>query len=320
MSPLALYLHTYSLRFHLAHQPGFDVFAFIERAAAEGFGGVALSANDVNYRHLGGRDPARLGRIRQAVAAVGLRCDMDTSGTDPAHLGAMLDVARQIGAEQVRTYTRYRGAPDVLVRRTIQDLRAVAPLAERFGIRVMLENHETFTGAEIAHVLAAVDSPWIGALYDYGNSQMVMEEPLAALEAMAPWVMSAHLKDNVLLRPEDSPDGQLAVLGMPIGEGNLPILAQTRRLVEVGLDRIVFENSWGYRAPVRPERLTAATRRILGQGSFAFAEPPLRNERYLLHPERFTPAQLVAMEDEAHQRSLTWLRRAFAAAGIEIGR
>ena len=52
MSPVQLYLHTYSLRFHLAHQPGFDVFAFIERVAAEGFVGICLSANDAHQRSL----------------------------------------------------------------------------------------------------------------------------------------------------------------------------------------------------------------------------------------------------------------------------
>ena len=66
-----LYLHTYSLRFHLMHQPGFDVFAFIERAAAEGFWGVCISANDEQYRHLGSVDPGRLAAVRRHVEGHG---------------------------------------------------------------------------------------------------------------------------------------------------------------------------------------------------------------------------------------------------------
>jgi hypothetical protein len=65
MTPSILpYLHTYSLRFHLRYLPGFDVFAFLEMACQEGFGGVCLSANGPNLRHLGGDDPARLKGIR----------------------------------------------------------------------------------------------------------------------------------------------------------------------------------------------------------------------------------------------------------------
>lgn len=316
LPPLQLYLHTYSLRFHLYHKPGFDVFAFIERAAAEGFAGVCLSANDASYRHLGGKEPARLAAIHAHLQAYKLLCDMDTSGTEPDHLRTMLYVAQAIGAQQLRTYTRYSLPPAQLVAQTTQDLQAIAPLAAGLGIRVLLENHEVMTGTEIAEVLTAVDSPWIGALFDYGNSQMVMEEPMAALAAMAPFSQSAHLKDHVMLSPEQSPDGRLSVLGVPIGEGYLPIVPLTQGLLQWGCTRIAFESSWGYRAPVKPERLMAETAGLLDQGAFRFAQPPLSNERYLLYPELFAPKQLVQLEDEAHRGSLAWLKQAFAEAGI----
>jgi hypothetical protein len=153
-------------------------------------------------------------------------------------------------------------------------------------------------------------------LFDYGNSQMVMEEPMAALAAIAPFSQSAHLKDHVMLSPEQSPDGRLSVLGVPIGQGYLPIVPLTQGLLQWGCTRIAFESSWGYRAPVKPERLTAETAGLLDQGAFRFAQPPLSNERYLLYPDQFTPEQLVRLEDEAHRRSLAWLKQAFAEAGI----
>jgi sugar phosphate isomerase/epimerase len=315
---LELYLHTYSLRFHLSHQPGFDVFAFMDRAAAEGFVGVCLSANDANYRHLGGKQPARLAAIRAHLQDCQLACDMDTSGTEPAHLRTMLSVAQAIGAQQVRTYTRYTLPPALLVTQTIQDLQAIAPLAADLGIRVLLENHEVMTGTEIAQVLEVVDSPWIGALFDYGNSQMVMEEPLAALQKMAPFSCAAHLKDHVMLREDQAADGRLSVLGVPIGEGYLPIMPLTKGLLQAGCTRIAFENSWGYCASVKPERLTAENETLLGKGAFRFAQSPVDNKKYLLYPDEFTPQQLVQMEDTAHRRSLAWLKQAFADAGITL--
>ena len=51
---------------------------------------------------------------------------------------------------------------------------------------LLLENHEDFTGAELTTILDAVEHPRIGALYDYGNSMMVGEEPAAALDGSSP--------------------------------------------------------------------------------------------------------------------------------------
>jgi sugar phosphate isomerase/epimerase len=318
LPPVQLYLHTYSLRFHFYHKPGFDVFDFIKRAAAEGFVGVCLSANDASYRHLGGKEPGRQAAIRTHLEQHNLACDIDTSGTEPDHLRTMLLVAQAVGARQLRTYTRYQLPPAQLVAQTVQDLQTIAPLAADLEIRLLLENHEVMTGSEIAEVLTAVNTPWVGALFDYGNSQMVLEEPMAALAAMAPFSGSAHLKDHVMLSPAQSPDGRLSVLGVPIGEGHLPIISLTQGLLQAGCTRIAFESSWGYRAPVKPERLTAETAELLGQGAFRFAQPPLNNDRYLLHPEQFPPEQLVRLEDEAHHRSLAWLKQAFAQAGIAL--
>jgi sugar phosphate isomerase/epimerase len=228
----------------------------------------------------------------------------------------MLSVAQAIGAEQLRTYTRYNLPPAQLAAQTVQDLQTISPLAADLGIRVLLENHEVMTGTEIATVVTAVNHPHIAALFDYGNSQMVLEEPMAALAALAPFSHSAHLKDHVLLRAEDSPNGRLSVLGVPIGEGNLPIIPLTQGLLQAGCTRIAFENSWGYYAPVKEERLTAETAELLGHDTFRFAQPPVSNERYLLHPQQFTPEQLVQMEDAVHHRSLAWIKQAFVTAGI----
>ncbi|MFZ0544159.1 MAG: TIM barrel protein [Candidatus Promineifilaceae bacterium] len=318
MPAVQLYLHTYSLRFHLRHQPGFDVFAFIEQAAAEGFVGVCISANDAQYRHLGSAEPARLAAIHRHVQQHHLACDIDTSGTKPAHLRRMLNVAGAVGAQQLRTYTRYALPRAKRVAQTIRDLGAIAPLAAKLGITVLLENHEVMTGEEIAAVMTAVNHPAIGALFDYGNSQMVMEEPAAALASMVPFSRSAHLKDHVMLPADESPNGRLSVLGVPIGEGYLPIIPLTKALLDAGCSRIAFENSWGYYAPVKPERLTGDTAETLGQGAFRFAQPPVSNRRYLLYPDRFSTAELVRLEDDAHLHSLTWLKTAFAKAGIKL--
>ena len=318
---LHLYLHTFSLRFHYQYVAGFDVFRFIDRAVAEGFTGVSLNANAPGYRHLSGTDPGHFARIRDRLAADRLRCDLDTSGTQPDHLATLLDVAAAIGAAQLRTYTRHRRTREEMVERTARDLAAAAPLARDRRVRILLENHEEFTGSEIAAILERVGSEWVGALYDYGNSMMVLEDPLEALEAMAPWACSAHLKDHVMVAPEDSPDGRLSVLGVPMGQGNLPIIQITRRLLDAGLDAIAFENVWAYRAAVGASRPGGVTGEAPDQGIFARARPPFRESCCLLAPEeleRSDPERLVALEDRSMADGLAWLRRELARAGIRV--
>ena len=312
MAPPHFFLHTFSLRFHFHYQPGYDVFSFIDRALADGFTGVNISANGPAYRHLGNTSPEFFARVRERLEETGLLCDIDTSGTAPAHLATLLEVARALGARQLRTYTRHRGTPREMLERTTRDLLAAAPLAREARVRILLENHEEFTGAQVAHIVARVDHPWVGALYDYGNSMMLLEDPLEALEAMASHVRSAHLKDHVMLAPEDDLKDQLAVLGVPIGQGNLPLAETTRRLLKAGLDRILFENVWAYRAPVGAAYLKAQHRAQLGIGVFAFARPPFEPGRCLPNLEELaqsTPRRLVDLEDQAMKDGLEWVRR-----------
>src|SRR5688572_28835484 len=99
----------------------------MEIASEQGFSGVNISANGPDFRHLGGGTPDHLARVRERLIELDLKAELDTSGTDPAHLAAMLEIAASIGADQLRTYTRYAGDIDELIERTVADLSAVAP-------------------------------------------------------------------------------------------------------------------------------------------------------------------------------------------------
>ena len=164
-----LALHSFSLEQHFLHKPGFDAFAFLAQADAWGMAGVHLSMNGYNFRCAGGTDPGRLAAIAGDAAARGMFVETDTSGTDPEHLAIMARAARQIGADRLRTYTRHKGEPDAVAAATVADLKAAAPRIADEGVVLLLENHEDFTGAEVARILEAVDHPAVAELYDFGN-------------------------------------------------------------------------------------------------------------------------------------------------------
>jgi len=245
---IELNVHSYSLRFHLRYRDvtGYDVFSYVDEMASLGMTGVNVSANGPGLRDLCGSDDDHFRRVREAVAGRGLRLELDTSDTRTENMTAMLRVAAACGADTLRTYTKYRMPLDETVAATIADLRAIAPLAADLGVLVVLENHEDFTGPVLARILGEVDHPSVRALYDYGNSQMVGEDPFDALDAMAPFIARVHAKDHVVIA---TPSGTV-VQGVPFGSGRLDTLTTTDRLYAAGVRRFCFENVWAYAAPV----------------------------------------------------------------------
>ncbi len=246
MKSLECHIHSYSLHNHFINLPEYDVFRFIDHAKEMGFSGVNISANGPGYRNLGGDTQEHFAKVKSYLIDTGMACELDTSDTRVEHLGELLRVAKAIGAGTVRVYTRYQGRVGELVKWTIADLKALAPLAEELAVQIVLENHEDFTGMQICEILDAVDSPWVKALYDYGNSQNVAEDPIHALEAMRPHVTRIHMKDHIVIKHDD----RYWTQGVAIGEGTLPFTELTRRLIDMGLTRLCFENSWGYVAPI----------------------------------------------------------------------
>jgi 3-oxoisoapionate decarboxylase len=246
---IELHVHSFSMRYHLRYREatGYDVFAYINEMADRGFTGVNVSANGLGFRDLCGTTAEHFATVRAAVQARGLRLELDTSDTRVENMTRMLVVAASCGADTLRTYTKYRGSLAELKRWTIADLREIAPLAQQLGVQVVLENHEDFTGPVLAEILSAVDDPWVRALYDYGNSQMVGEDPFDALDAMAPFITRVHAKDHVLLR---GPDGAV-VQGVPFGSGRLAVAETTDRLWDAGVRRFCYENVWSYQARVQ---------------------------------------------------------------------
>ena len=309
MSTVDLFLQSYCYRHHYLHQPRYDVFAFLDRAAEDGFTGVSINMNGANYRQLSGTAPEHIRQVRDRLEANKLRCDIETSGTDAAHLTAILKVCEVLGVEHARTYMRHDGTPQQTVERTIADLRQAAPMFRNAGIELLLENHEDFTGEEMATIMRGVDMAPVGALFDYGNSMMVAEQPETALEAMLPFIRSVHLKDHACRK---LPDGTVEILGVPIGSGVVPIVDLTRRLVAYGLDRILLSNVWAYRCPVRDWRGGAQW----GEG--VFREDAGHFDPMMRPWDETDPARLVALEEEAVRWAQVWLRLKLKEIGVEV--
>jgi sugar phosphate isomerase/epimerase len=247
-----------------------------------------------------------LANVRAAAVDHGLRFELDTSDTRVDHMRTMLDVAAACGADTLRTYTKYTAPLADVMAMTIADLRAIAGHAADRGIVVVLENHEDFTGPVLAEILSAVDHPNVRALYDYGNSQMVGEDPLDALSAMAPFIARVHAKDHVLLRGPHGP----VVQGVPFGSGRLPTRQITDALYEAGVRRFCFENVWSYTAAIRCPIDT-----LPDSACFEWDDP----DRYL-RGDDLDPDVAVMQERAAFHRGLDTFLADLAADGFTVSR
>lgn len=292
--------------YHLALNQGrMDLPGFIARCAELGLEGVQLNMGYL-ARFLQA-NPAGIRQVREMAAGLGLFLEVDDSGTDPAHLTGMLNLCRELGADVLRTYVSLGGNLAEELARAPEQLRTVAPLCRKLGVRIALENHEFETSAEIMRLVRAVDSEWVGALIDTGNSMMVWEEPATATRTMAPAAVSTHFKDHIVILEDGAP----RVVGVALGTGSADCAECFRLLAtESPLERLVIEVCYGYSAPFRrPVERGGGGR--LGAGAFRVAPDPLDPAWAMPHPGRMPPAELdrlLAWEAQAVIRSAAYVQ------------
>lgn len=100
-----------------------------------------------------------------------------------------------------------------------RSMQLAAPVAKRIGVRIGIENHKDFEAAELAGMLRRLGSEHIGSCIDTGNSIALLEEPLLTVEALAPFVVTSHIKDMAV---QECDDGFL-LSEVPLGEGILDL-------------------------------------------------------------------------------------------------
>ncbi|MDH3716011.1 MAG: sugar phosphate isomerase/epimerase [Gammaproteobacteria bacterium] len=299
MQPVSVYLHSFSLRHHFARHQGFDIFAFIAVAREHGFDGVTISADGPGFGHLGGTDSRHFTAVHDALVAHELGVELETGDTRPQHLHLLIEVAAALGADCLRTRTRHRGTTDDIQKHTVADLRIAAQRAKITGVSIVLDNRGEFPGHQLAEIVQRVDSEYVRALFDYGNSQLVGEDPLATLDATLPVVGAVYVKDQLIVRDA----GQLRVQGVAPGEGALPLEEITARLYVAGVRRFCLKNAWSYAAPLR-----IGLARLPDTPCFA-----VHDDRPLVDGSKLDPASAVTGEWLALQRGWTWFGTVLAA-------
>ena len=121
-----------------------------------------------------------------------------------------IEYARQIGAGVMRVVgssLQFRFQPHEPQLEKLSRLFAeAAKIAERNGVRLAVENHIDYNSDEILQLVHSVNSPYFGVNFDTGNFLRVLDDPIQAMEKLAPYVLATHVKDL------------LPVIGVPVNE------------------------------------------------------------------------------------------------------
>ncbi|WP_420152607.1 sugar phosphate isomerase/epimerase family protein [Siphonobacter sp.] len=121
-----------------------------------------------------------------------------------------IEYAQQIGAPVMRVVgssLMFRFEPHgPQLEKLTRMFSEATKIAERYGVKLAVENHIDYNSDEILQLIQGVNSPYFGVNFDSGNFLRVLDDPIQAMEKLAPYVFATHIKD---LKP---------VKGVPVNE------------------------------------------------------------------------------------------------------
>ena len=96
--------------------------------------------------------------------------------------------------------------------------REAVKIAEDHGVRIAAENHIDYTADEMLEMIEKVGSKNFGINFDTGNFLRLLDDPVAGMEKLAPYVFSTHIKD-LKMHPTARPNDWFFFCGVPVGFG-----------------------------------------------------------------------------------------------------
>lgn len=103
--------------------------------------------------------------------------------------------------------------------RSSRSVLLAVPVVTRHRMCLAVENHKDYRADELIDLVRRASSEYLGVTVDTGNNLSLLEEPLATVEALAPWAFTVHLKD---MGVDECPEGFL-LSEVPFGRGFLDL-------------------------------------------------------------------------------------------------
>lgn len=214
------------------HDPKSELFeplTLLKHCHALGAGGLQAS--------LGVLDAERRRNLRDYVEEHRLSLDgiifPPKDDSDLSRFEAEIRTAAEVGVLAVRTvvmpgrrYEQFKSAAAVHEsrERARKMLELARPIVEKHRVRLAVENHKDERLDERLALYKHLNSEWIGACVDTGNSFALLDDPYEVVEALAPFAFTVHLKDQAVREYDEG-----FLLGdIPLGQGCFDL----RRMVD----------------------------------------------------------------------------------------
>ncbi|TWU21377.1 sugar phosphate isomerase/epimerase family protein [Bythopirellula polymerisocia] len=212
---------------------------FIDRASELKVDGVSLESCFIPEKN----DPGYLSSVRDRldeyafdrVYAWGHPDGLEggTNHTEYEEMIGSFQHANQIGAKIMRVVGssglfRFENHQEQ-ISRLVAMFRKAVKVAADCDIKMAIENHIDFTGDEILQLLEEVDSPYLGLNLDTGNFARLLDDPIKAMEKLAPYTLATHIKD-LKINAAASVDDWYFFSTVPVGDGFIDNLQLARLL------------------------------------------------------------------------------------------
>jgi 3-oxoisoapionate decarboxylase len=198
----------------------FEPLTFLTHCQQLGAGGMQAA--------LGVLDADRVRTLRDFAGEHGLFVDGIVSppkdAGDVDRFAAEIRTAAEVGVQAVRTvvlpgrrYEQFRTLAEFRDAEThaVRMLERAVPIVDRHRVRLAVENNKDQRIDERLALYQRFDSEYLGACVDTGNSFALLDDPYGAIEALAPYAFTVHLKDQAVRETDEG-----FLLGdIPLGQG-----------------------------------------------------------------------------------------------------
>ena len=198
---------------------------------------VALECDSVFITDFGpfrGRlDDAALGAVRTYAADKGLGIELGSWSICPTsktfksdwgsaeeHLALGIRMARALGSAAFRVILGNQadrltpGGIEARIADTVAVLKSCRSRALDAGVKIAVENHAgDMQSRELLGLVEAAGPEFVGVNFDSGNSCWALEDPVVALDRLAPHVLTTSLRDTMLWETPSGVTAQWTAMG-----------------------------------------------------------------------------------------------------------
>ena len=144
----------------------------------------------------------------------------DKWGTAEEHLALGIRVAKTLGSPVIRCILgmgddrKTEGGIEARIADTVKVCKACRSRALDAGVKIAIENHAGDMQAwELVGLIETAGSEYVGATLDSGNATWTMEDPLASLEKLSPYVLSTGIRDSMVWEYDEGAKVQWTAMG-----------------------------------------------------------------------------------------------------------